>query len=339
MVGGPVVDEDTGLHRIHLSDHVLARVPHDDRDTNVGWQQMFHLNVFIDPGSSAAISDALSTFSGVRHVIVGSTTSDGLVNVTAQVEPSAADAVIDLLGTHDVPPSEVSLLRLPVLQLTAMRRKAGSDPDAQVWAEVVGRAWGNSRMGGADLMFMIAAGVIAGVGVLTGSSILVVGAMAISPDLLPITASAVGLVEREWGLAARSGRSLVLGLSVSTLAACLATLILRLSGRVDRSLVLAETVLGPSLTTLGPGTALVAIAAGVAGMLAYERAGGAAVGVAISVTTIPAAAYVGVAIALGRSAPVGGAALVLVTNVVLIVATSTATLGFQRRNQRRNLSP
>jgi uncharacterized membrane protein len=130
-------------------------------------------------------------------------------------------------------------------------------------------------------------------------------------------------------------RSLVFGLSISALAACVSTLILRLVGRVEGDLVLAKTVLGPSLTTLGPGTALVAVAAGVAGMLAYERVGGAAVGVAISVTTIPAAAYVGDAIALGRTSPVGGAFLVLVTNVVLIVATSTATLAFQRRNRLR----
>ncbi len=186
-----------------------------------------------------------------------------------------------------------------------------------------------------DVVFMMAAGVIAGVGVLTGSSILVVGAMAISPDLLPITASAVGLVEREWRLAARAGRSLVGGLLMSSLAACVAILILRATDRLGDDIALGDSVLGESLTTLGPGTALVAIAAGVAGMLAYERLGGAAVGVAISVTTIPAAAYGGVAIALGRATPVWGAMLVLVTNVVLVVAASAATLWVQRSNQRR----
>lgn len=266
--------------------------------------------------------------------MVGSRTNDGLVNVTAQVEPGVADDVIELLVGHGVSQTEISFIRLPLLHPAALRG-SGSDPDEQIWAEVVGRAWGNSRLGSADLTFMVAAGVIAGVGVLTGSSILVVGAMAISPDLLPVTASAVGLVEREWGLAARSARSLALGLSVSTIAAFITTFVLRMVGRVEENMVLANTVLGPSLTTFGPGSAMVAIAAGVAGMLAYERAGGAAVGVAISVTTIPAAAYVGAAIALGRTSPVGGAFLVLIVNVVLIVAASTATLGFQRRHRHR----
>jgi uncharacterized membrane protein len=80
---------------------------------------------------------------------------------------------------------------------------------------------------------------------------------------------------------------------------------------------------------------LVAAAAGMAGMIAYERAAGAAVGVAISVTTIPAAAYVGAAIALGRDDPMWGALLVLVTNVVIIIAAGTLTLWVQRWSHKR----
>ena len=107
---------------------------------------------------------------------------------------------------------------------------------------------------------------------------------------------------------------------------------------ISPDLVLSDTVLGPSLTELGAGSILVAIAARVAGMLAFERAGGAAVGVAISVTTIPAAAYVGDAVALGRTTPMGGALVVLLTNVAFIVTASTVTLWFQRRHARRSAS-
>jgi uncharacterized hydrophobic protein (TIGR00271 family) len=296
---------------------------------------MIHLSAFVQPDTTSAVCDGLSAIPGVRRVMVGSVTTDGFVNITAHLEAGSADAAIDLLARHDVRADDVGLLRLPVLLPLVVRRRGARDPDAQVWAEVVGRAWGNSHLRPTDLVFMMAAGVIAGVGVLTGSSILVVGAMAISPDLLPITASAVGLVEREWRLAARAGRSLVGGLLMSAVAACIAILILRATDRLGDDIALGESVLGESLTTLGPGTALVAIAAGVAGMLAYERLGGAAVGVAISVTTIPAAAYVGVGVALGRATPVRGALLVLVTNVVLVVAASAATLWVQRTHQRR----
>jgi hypothetical protein len=71
-----------------------------------------------------------------------------------------------------------------------------------------------------------------------------------------------------------------------------------------------------------------------AGMLAYETAVGTAVGVAISVTTIPAAAYVGCAIGLGTDTSAGGALEVLATNVVCIVAGSASTLAIPRRRRR-----
>ena len=76
------------------------------------------------------------------------------------------------------------------------RRRALGRDNAAVWAEVTGRAAEHARTALLYLLFMAAAGVVAGVGVLDGSSILVVGAMALSPDLLPISAGAVGLVER-----------------------------------------------------------------------------------------------------------------------------------------------
>ena len=75
--------------------------------------------------------------------------------------------------------------------------------------------------------------------------------------------------------------------------------------------------------------------AGVAGMLAFERPSGAAVGVAISVTTIPAAAYVGAALAMGRDDPMWGALVVLISNVALLIVASTITLLLERRSRRR----
>ena len=84
-------------------------------------------------------------------------------------------------------------------------------------------------------------------------------------------------------------------------------MLLRIVGRIDDGLELADSVLGPSLTEIGPGTVLVALAAGMAGMLAYETAGSAAVGVAISVTTIPAAAYLGCSIGLEQQPTVAAA--------------------------------
>jgi uncharacterized hydrophobic protein (TIGR00271 family) len=159
--------------------------------------------------------------------------------------------------------------------------------------------------------------------------------MALSPDLLPISAAAVGLLERRWRLMTRAVATLVAGMTVAIIAAAVTTFVLRLTHRIDENLDLADSVLGPSLTKVGPGSVLVALAAGMAGMLAYETAGSAAVGVAISVTTIPAAAYAGVAAGLGGSQDGVGALGVLATNIVAIQAACATTLWIQRRRATR----
>jgi uncharacterized membrane protein len=159
--------------------------------------------------------------------------------------------------------------------------------------------------------------------------------MALSPDLLPVSACAIGVVERKWTLALRAVRVLSVGLAVGSFGAFCATGAMRIFGQIPADLVLAETTIGEALTSLGPGSLIVAATAGVAGMLAFERPSGAAVGVAISVTTIPAAAYVGAAVAMGRDDPMWGALVVLLSNVALLIVFSSVTLLFERRSRRR----
>jgi uncharacterized membrane protein len=57
---------------------------------------------------------------------------------------------------------------------------------------VLGRAALNARPVARYLVFMMAAGVIAAFGVIESNEILIVGAMAVSPDLLPICAACGG---------------------------------------------------------------------------------------------------------------------------------------------------
>jgi hypothetical protein len=95
-----------------------------------------------------------------------------------------------------------------------------------------------------------------------------------------------------------------------------------------------STVLG-SLTTVNDETIVVALAAGVAGMLALETRASSGVGVAVSVTTIPAAAYLGVAVGLGESGNALGALEVLGTNIAMLVVAASGTLVLQRLLARR----
>lgn len=297
---------------------------------------MLKLDSYVQAGLIDDTCAALVAIPGVRHVTRGASTTDGLVSLSAQVDVTSADAAIERLASFGIEPGDVTLWRVPGIQPLGWRARTHSgESGAQVWAEIVGRADEHAELASSYLAFMITAGIIAGIGVLTGSAVLIVGAMAISPDLLPISASAIGLVEHRWHLARRALQVLLIGLAASAVGAFAATALLRLFGRVPETLVLADTTIGEALTQLGPGSLMVAATAGVAGMVAFERPGGAAVGVAISVTTIPAAAYVGAALAMGRDDPMWGALVVLLSNVVMLVLASTATSAIQRRARRR----
>jgi uncharacterized membrane protein len=75
---------------------------------------------------------------------------------------------------------------------------------------------------------------------------------------------------------------------------------------------------------------IIAFVAGIAGMLAFETRASAAVGVAISVTTIPAAAFIGVALAAGRPDGALRGFGVLAVNVLALTAGGVLTLVAQR---------
>ena len=89
------------------------------------------------------------------------------------------------------------------------------------------------------------------------------------------------------------------------------------------------------LSTVNISTPFVAFAAGVAGMLALETRSSSAVGVAISVTTIPAAAYLGVAAGLGDASKALGGLAGLGINVVMLLVGGSLTLISQRALARR----
>jgi hypothetical protein len=89
------------------------------------------------------------------------------------------------------------------------------------------------------------------------------------------------------------------------------------------------------LSTVNISTPIVAFAAGVAGMLALETRASSAVGVAISVTTIPASAYLGVATGVGDTAKALGALAVLGVNIAMLLTGGSLTLIAQRALHQR----
>ena len=120
------------------------------------------------------------------------------------------------------------------------------------------------------------------------------------------------------------------------MAGLFAALLAFVQDRLDllpRGFSIHDTVLR-GLADVSDETIVVALFAGVAGMLAVETRASAGVGVAISVTTLPAVAYFGVALGLGEAREATGALLVLAVNVLFLVVGAAGTLALQRRRGR-----
>jgi uncharacterized hydrophobic protein (TIGR00271 family) len=249
----------------------------------------------------------------------------GHVLLTAEVSAEWADRVLELLVNRGVAEDDIALARFD--EIGPIRP---GHPASLIWTDVLGQARANARPVARYLVFMIAAGVIAGFGVIEANQILIVGAMAVSPDLLPITAACVGLVSRRGRLVVRALVTLAVGMAATCLTATGITLILDLFDLMPSNFEVGESALS-GLTTVNSSTIGVALAAGVAGMLALETRASAAVGVAISITTIPAAAYLGVAAAVGEADKALGALAVLGVNVAMLLVAGTLTLLIQRR--------
>jgi uncharacterized hydrophobic protein (TIGR00271 family) len=223
------------------------------------------------------------------------------------------------------------------LRLDSIGPEVAQRPLASViWADLLSQAGANSRPLARYLVFMATAGVIAVFGVIYASTTLIVGAMAISPDMLPITAAATALVLRRWRLSARAVATLIIGLGCACVVGATMTFALNALDLLPTAFELGHRGFLAGLSTVNISTPIVAFAAGVAGMLALETRASSVVGVAISVTTIPASAYLGVAAGIGEATKAAGALLVLGINIAMLLIGACLTLIWQQALERRH---
>ena len=214
----------------------------------------------------------------------------------------------------------------------AERAARGAPSDAVVWEEVETRTSENIELSGNFLLFMILACLIASVGIFLGSPILIVGAMVVGPEFGPIAGFCVALVERRRSVAVRSLSALAVGFPVGITAAFIFTAICQATGLLASDFSGAEHPLTQFISHPDAFSFIVAVFAGTAGVLSLTSAkSGALIGVLISVTTIPAAANIGVAAAAGDWSEWRGAMAQLSVNLSAIVLAGVTTLFVQHR--------
>jgi uncharacterized hydrophobic protein (TIGR00271 family) len=218
--------------------------------------------------------------------------------------------------------------------IDAEKAAAGLPSDAVVWEEVEARTSETTELGASFLAFMAIATMIAAVGVMIDSQILIIGAMVVGPEFGPIAGFCVAVVHLRKDLARRSIIALAVGFPVAITSAFLLTLILRATGSAPDEVT--NRPLTDFISHPDEFSAIVALLAGVAGVLSLTSAkSGALIGVLISVTTIPAAGNIGVAAAYGDGDEWVGAMEQLSVNLTAILVAGVATLFIQRKLYQR----
>lgn len=299
---------------------------------------MLRLRSSVDAERADRFGDLLRELDGVRRVVEQpdrATTAAATVFV-ADVEAHAADELVEAIAELGIHADDYVLAKVDVV--APLRRHRAGDIEGFAWIEVLGQARLNSRPLARYLALTMVAAVIAALGVVSSSSILIVGAMAVSPDLLPICATCVGIVAGRARLTRRSVETLALGLVLVVVAAAALSWALEVSHLLPRGFKVTDSSL-QNFATTDYSTVLIALAAGVAAMLSFETRAAAAVGVAISVTTMPASAYLGVAIGTGSPGDGLGALVVLAINVSLLILSGSFTLLAQRHMPNRSGAP
>jgi uncharacterized hydrophobic protein (TIGR00271 family) len=177
---------------------------------------------------------------------------------------------------------------------------------------------------------MVAAMLIAAVGIYFNQPILIVGAMVVGPDFSPVAAICLALARPRLSLLPQAVRTLLVGFVIAIAIASPLWLLGRLSGLVtvaDASRgELTAFIVNPDAWSF-----VIAMLAGVAGVLSLTTSkSGPLVGVFISVTTIPAIGTIALCIGTGVWSEVDNAALQLGLNILGMLVSGTLALLVQR---------
>ena len=188
---------------------------------------------------------------------------------------------------------------------------------APVWEVVDAAIRANAVYPFSFYILLTCAGLLAAVGILTNSQILIVAAMVVGPEYGAILGAALGVCQRRWQPVRRAMVALGVGFGIAVVAASLFSLAIRLTVGAPEDYVLGFRPVSDLISRPNLYSVIVAVIAGIVGVVSVAQSRASAlIGVFISVTTIPAAAELGVATAFTNRSQATGALEQLVLNVL-----------------------
>lgn len=299
---------------------------------------MVHLRLVVPSALVDRVLEVLDASDSVIDVVhlqgtVRRPRGDMILCDVAREDASVVLSDLRRLGLHDE--GSISIENVDTVLSAAAdaaeRHAAGSPADAVIWEDVATRTSESASLSGGFVIFMVLASMIAAVGIMLDSPILIVGAMVVGPEFGPLAGVCVALVQRRPGLAGRSMVALAVGFPLGIGVTTLVTVLFIAAGVIPDDFALASHSFASSIAKPDFLAFFVAFSAGIAGMISLSTAkSGALIGVLISVTTIPAAANAGVAAGYGDWHTFGGSLGQLAINLSSMLVAGTLTLGSQR---------
>ena len=289
---------------------------------------MIHLRLVTPPELAPTVVDLLAARASVLNIVhlpgVATRPQGDLVLCdVAREDASLVLADLRELGLDRTGTIAVDTIDAAISSAAqrAERAAVGSPADAVVWESVENRTSESAELSFSYLAFMVLATLIAAVGILADSVVLIIGAMVVGPEFGPLAGFCVAVVQRRHALARRSLVALAVGFPAGIAAAWAGTRLLRASDVSPDELSSHPATL--FISHPDAYSPIVATLAGVAGMLSLSTAkSGAVIGVLLAyagVQTIRAWLPAG----LPRVGAIGIDLRVLLATVATFVAASS----------------
>ncbi|MFE3582503.1 DUF389 domain-containing protein [Streptomyces vinaceus] len=299
---------------------------------------MLHLRLITPADRTEAVVSAIESTVGTTHLVVlpGAARDPRGDLVLCDVAREAGDELLN--GLRELGIERDGSIAVENIDLSLSRRAdaaeeeaPGEAADAVLWEQLTEATHEESTLTITYTAFMILATMIAACGVVLDNAILIVGAMAVGPEFGPLAGVCTGVVQRRPRLALRSLTALLIGFAVAIIATTLFSLGMDAIGQFHRSMLDSPRPNTGFIWQPDPFSFVVSLLAGIAGVLSLTSAkSGALVGVAISVTTVPAGANAAVALSYGEFAQMWGSAEQLLLNLGGIMLAGVLTLYGQK---------
>ncbi|MEE1735602.1 DUF389 domain-containing protein [Streptomyces sp. BE147] len=299
---------------------------------------MLHLRLIVPADATDKVVRLLETTVGTAHlaVLTGAARDPAGDVVMCDVAREAGDELIGALRDMGIDKSGSITVENMDLTLSAHADRAekaapGEGADAVLWAELTEATHEESTFSVTYVAFLAVATMLAACGVMLDNAILIVGAMAVGPEFGPLAGISTALVRRSPHLVWRALWTLIAGFAIAMVVTAGFAWLMDAFGLFTRSMVEGDRPNTAFIWKPDWMSFVVAFLAGIAGTLSLTSAkSGALIGVAISVTTVPAAANAAVAFSYSDYTQTIGSTQQLLANLGGIVLAGTLTLLVQK---------